>query len=269
MPKKKMWVEWEDGADLSQSRKQPGHHSPLTRDGDHNLGHVVLSDVDDDEYDWQTEPEPDPERRWYINENGELVPEPRAEDVLGALAILGVIVAAQRAAPHVKRWWNDQAVPFLKKSRKRLSRDRGASGQLSVAEYFMLPESARTETSQEVLAALDEYRARMSSAEARERFVAALVARLFSEEQLRVLRNARIEDDGAVLELASAMDTLTPQQLGESITLMLEANPSWPDEETLAELERMLGRSSREDGEGAPLRRGLIDRALRLPRSGE
>jgi hypothetical protein len=263
MPEEKMWVHWEDGADLSQSRKKPGHHSPLTRDGDNNLGHVTLSDVDED--DWQTDPEPDP--LWYINANGELVPSVRGEEMLAA--ILGIVLAAQRAAPHIKRWWNDQAVPFLKRSRRRLSKDHRARGQVSVAEYFMLPQSALTESSQEVVAALDEYRASMTSAEARERFVAALVARLFSEEQLLVLRNARIEDEGPAWELASAMEALTPQQLGESITLMLKANPLWPDEETLAELEKVLGRGSQGDSEFVPVRSGRINKALRLPRGGE
>ncbi len=262
MPKKKMMVEWEDGADLSQSRKNPGDYSPLTRDGDNNLGQVTLSDVDEDEDDWQTEPEPG-----YVTDERES--DPSQEALLGALAVLGVIDAAQKAAPHLKRWWSDQAVPFLKKSRKRLSKDRRTSDQVSVAEHFMLPHSAPTESSQEVVAALDEYRASMSSAEARERFVAALVARLFSEEQLRVLRNARIEDEGPALELTSAMETLTPQQLTESLTLMLEANPSWPDEETLAELERILERSNRGDGGNVPVRRGQVSRTLRPPRDGE
>jgi hypothetical protein len=261
MPKKKMMVEWDDGADLSQSRKKPGNYSPLTRDGDNNLGHVVLSDVDDDEDedDWESDPEP-------TDDTDES--EPQAEDLLVALAVLGVIVAAGKAAPYLKRWWTDRAVPFLKKSRKRLSKDRRAGDQVSVEEYFMLPHAASKKSSQEVFAALDEYRASMSSAEARERFVAALVARLFSEEQLRVLRNARIEDDRAALGLASAMETLTPQQLGKSITLMLEAHPSWPDEETLAELERILERRGRGDGEHVLSTRGQINRALGLPRGG-
>lgn len=204
--------------------------------------------------------------------------------MLGALVILGVIVAAQKAAPLVRRLWNDQAVPFLRKSRNRLSRNRAAEGQVPVAEYsegeqaygaeyldeyFKPLQSAPTESSQEVVAALDEYRATMSSAEARERFVAALVARLFSEEQLLVLRNARIEDDGAALELASAVETLTPQKLEESITLMLEANPSWPDEETLTELESILRRRSQVAGAHLPVGTVRINRALRLPRSGE
>lgn len=99
----------------------------------------------------------------------------------------------------------------------------------------------------------------MSRAEARERFVAASVARLFSEDQLRVLRNARIEDESDPLEPARAMETLTPQQVGDGIRLMLEANPSWPDEGTLAELGKILG-SSRVDSGYVPLRNGKAER---------
>lgn len=253
MPTRKMLVTWEDGADLSQSRKKPGDFSPLTRDGDNNLGHVTLSDADEYDYDWEPDSDPDPE----------------AADLLGALVILGVIVAAQKAAPHLKRWWNESAVPLARRARKRLSRDGRSADQAIAAEPFTLVASAPTDSSQDVFVALDEYRATMSSAEARERFVAALVARLFSEEQLRVLRNARIEDDGPGLELVSAVETLTPQQLGESLRLMLEANPSWPDEETLAELEKILARSSEGDGEFVPVRRGRLNRPPRLPRRGD
>ena len=50
MPKKKMWVEWEDGSDLSKSHKKPGAKSPLTRDTDTNeLGQVTLEDIEDDD----------------------------------------------------------------------------------------------------------------------------------------------------------------------------------------------------------------------------
>ncbi len=238
MPTRKMLVTWEDGAELSRSRKRPGDFSPLTRDSDNNLGHVTLSDADEDEH------------------HDDRDPDPQAGDLVGALAILGVILAAQKAAPHLKRWWDDSALPLARRARRRLSRDRRAEAQPIAAEPFTLVASAPTESSQDVFVALDEYRASMSSAEARERFVAALVARLFSEEQLRVLRNARIEDDGPGLQLASAVKTLTPQQLGESLTLMLEANPSWPDEETLAELEKILAQSSGGDGELVPVTRG-------------
>jgi hypothetical protein len=78
-----------------------------------------------------------------------------------------------------------------------------------------------------------------------------------------VLRNARIEHESGPLELAGAIETLMPQQVGDSIKLMLEANPSWPDEGTLAELGKILG-SSRVDGGYVPLRNGQAKKALRL-----
>ena len=264
--KKKMIVEWDDDKELSESRKKPGAKSPLVRDSDNNLGQVVLHEIDDDddEHDWQTNPLPDPEpsqqRRVYVNEQGELVVEPTDEDVAAALLILGVIVAVRKAAPHVKRWWNDQAVPFLTKSKSRLSMERRAAKQASVAKDSRLPEPAPTESSTEVVAALEEDSVTMSIDEARERFVAALVARLFSDEQLRLLHNARIEDDGAELELSNAIEMLTPQQLGESITMMLEAHPSWPNDETLAELERVIGRSSRDDDDRDLVKRRPLER---------
>lgn len=264
MPKKKMWVEWEDGADLSQSQKKPGDYSPLTRDGDNNLGHVTLSDVGNGEGEGLTDPEP----VWvFVTDEHASAAEAKErserEELLGALAVLAVIIAA----PHLKRWWNDKSVPFLKSARIRLSRTREARSRVFVAEPPIATEAGPADSSQEVLTALEDYRASMSSAEARDRLVAALVARLFSEEQLRVLRDARIEDEGGALELASAMETLTPQQLGESIAAMLEANPSWPDEETLAELGKVLGRG-RGDAEHVPVRREQIEKA-RPPTGGE
>ena len=50
MPRKKMWVEYDDGSRLSKSQKKPGEYSPLTReDGTKKLGHVTLSDIDEDD----------------------------------------------------------------------------------------------------------------------------------------------------------------------------------------------------------------------------
>lgn len=49
MPRKRMWVEWEDGAELSRSHKKPGSSSPLTRDADGQLGQVTLDELEDDD----------------------------------------------------------------------------------------------------------------------------------------------------------------------------------------------------------------------------
>jgi hypothetical protein len=103
----------------------------------------------------------------------------------------------------------------------------------------------------------------MSSAEARDRFVAALLARLFSDEQLRILREARVEYGDGPHALESAADVVTAQEVGESITLMLEANRSLLNEEILTELGKIVG-IGRAVGEYVPMRREQINKALRL-----
>jgi len=82
---------------------------------------------------------------------------------------------------------------------------------------------------------------RMSSAEARERLLAALMARLSSDEQLRTLRSARIEEPDIPVGLERAMAELTPEHVGTQIQLALEADPSLAHDEAVAELQRILG----------------------------
>jgi hypothetical protein len=150
----------------------------------------------------------------------------------------------------------------MKSAWNKLAKRREAHSQVVVAEAATLIDGAPEDTGQEVVAALEAFKASMSSAEARDRFVAALMARLFSDEQLRILRDARIEYGDGLHALESAAEAVTAQQVGESITLMLEANPSLLNEETLTELRRILGR--RADGEYVPMRREQINEALRL-----
>ncbi|MFD0315608.1 hypothetical protein [Streptomyces flavalbus] len=180
------------------------------------------------------------------------------DKLLGALVLLGAIKAAEKAAPHLKRWWNDQALPYMKSARIRLAQARKSDSQAAPTASTTLTESAPAQTPQEVAAIGEDYRASMSSTEAWERFVAALMARLFSEEQMRILRNVQIKDENDPLEL-SAVGALTPQ-LGDSIRLMLETNPSLLDEETLAELGRVLARH-RTDG-GVLLRNEQINASV-------
>lgn len=67
MRKEKMWVEFEDDAELSKSRKKPGAKSPLTRTRQGELGQVILSEIKEDEEDsdWlpadETDTEPESE----------------------------------------------------------------------------------------------------------------------------------------------------------------------------------------------------------------
>ncbi|MGI5175202.1 hypothetical protein ACQEVZ_02580 [Dactylosporangium sp. CA-152071] len=149
----------------------------------------------------------------------------REKEMFGALLILGATAAVHKAKPHVTRWLAEQAVPDVRSTWNRFrSRETGRPG--TRAEQAAAAEAAAPTETQEVVAAIEAYRASMSTEEARNRFLAALVTRLYSEEQLRVLREARIEDVNGLLALDSVVETLPADQLRAAITALLEENPS-------------------------------------------
>ncbi|WP_326550241.1 hypothetical protein [Micromonospora sp. NBC_01813] len=70
----------------------------------------------------------------------------------------------------------------------------------------------------------------MSTEEVRRRFLSALLQRLYSEEQLRTIQEARTEDDAGDLQgldgMLGQLEHLTVKQLRSAITQMLKADPS-------------------------------------------
>jgi hypothetical protein len=243
MQKKKMWVEWEDGADLSKSRKKPGQYSPLTRkDGTNRLGHVTLSDVDKDEGEGSsaTYAQPVYGSDENASQSSALTAEEREE--LARLITVGAIVAV-RAAPHVKRLWNDKAAPAL-----RSARDKTASGLAEVRqrvrrgdsdELATFVESVCADSPEGVTTALDAYLPSMSSAEAQQRLAVALIAmavsdraKAVSDEQLGILLNARVEDADGVPAGRGSLENLTPEEVERRVQQMLTANPALLDELT-------------------------------------
>jgi hypothetical protein len=121
-------------------------------------------------------------------------------------------------------------------------------------EAGVVLEAAPVEASHDVAAAIEAYRAGMSRAEARQRIVVALAARLFSEQQIEIVRNARIDDDRDTAELNSATLALTQKQIGESVQLMLESTPALLAEDAMADLRKILGPAPAEE-DGQPERR--------------
>ena len=228
-------VEVPEGTHLGFSRDTDGAYRAHLFDNETNelVGHAELFEPERDDHFAS-----DQINVFVYNDPSSREEAVEWSEILGNLAILGLILGAQKAAPHVQDWWNSKALPFLKSRRARRSRRSSGSDQIVATEVLMTePEPS---TAVDVLAALGEYRTKMGSDEARERLIAALVARIFSEEQLRIVGNAQIEDERD--SRASAITTATPTstQLEVSIRKMLEADPSWPDPETLAELERLL-----------------------------
>lgn len=87
----------------------------------------------------------------------------------------------------------------------------------------------------------------MSQEEARQRIVAALAARLFSEQQIEIVRNARIEVDGDTPQLDSATLELVQKQISERVQLMLATAPALLAEDTLADLRNILSPAPSEE----------------------
>jgi len=97
------------------------------------------------------------------------------------------------------------------------------------------------EPSHQLAEAAENNRPKMSSAEAQARYLAALAARAYSDEQMRLVTGANIVDGDGIAELKRSLAELPPDQVKALIEAMV-TNPSMLGEDTLAELASILGR---------------------------
>ncbi|MFE6836837.1 hypothetical protein ACFVFI_18645 [Streptomyces sp. NPDC057705] len=229
--------EYSDGLTPGRS-KDGGLHHNLYDDQGRLVGHGTFIPDGEGEEDSTAEPPP-----LFVGASGrDCESDSRSrerlepEEIAEALIIL--IKFAAWTAPRLNRWWKDQALPFAKSTRKRFSRTRKGDSSDAPDESGILIGSAPPGPSREVIAELEEDRVGMSSEEASARLAAALMARLFSDEQMAILRNARIEDEGGSLELSAAGELV--QQVENNVRVMLAENPSLLTRESLAELGRIL-----------------------------
>lgn len=239
MPRIPGYFEYDDGLTPGRSKDGGIHHNLY--DQGHLKGHAKFfpSDVEES-------PESPPV---YVFVNNEVHSDPRARELsprekeLIDLALLLLKVAVKKAEPIVKEWWNDQGRPALKSTWNKIAGSRGARSQATAAEVSTVISPVPASPSQEAAAVPKEDRVTLTSTEAWDLFVAALRARHFSEEALEVLPSARIVDGNGNLELTSAMENLSPQQIQDAIQLMLEMNPSPLSDDTMAELRKILERT--------------------------
>jgi hypothetical protein len=264
------------GTRLSRSRETDGAHRGLTRDPDtKKLGHaeIFLKDEADslsNEYPsyLPVSEEPSVPR---VSERSIL------DEVIAYVVSYAINVAAAEAKPHVRRLWNDKALPAIKSARNKTSdkiaRARRVDRQAAAAELATFVEAAPGDSSEEVAAVLEEDKPGMSSEEAQKHLVAALMAKAlsdeakalsdeakaFSDEQIRTLINARVEDVDGFLTWNSSLEKLTPQEVEDLIHLMLETNPSF-----LEEFIKMFWRDRNVDGHSIPVTNEKIKEALRL-----
>ncbi|WP_427004192.1 hypothetical protein [Pseudarthrobacter sp. H2] len=237
-----------EGQHLGTSHKVDGAVTGhLFEDGTNELkGHAAWRWVDEPEQDYSPSYEYEPSREPPPEESHELTPEQRElAEKIAEMIVAGTVWAVVAATPHVKRWWNEKAVPPVKSVWKRVTAPRKANNRAASAPSSPVSPATFVASATAVEVAVAESKISMRSAEWEQRFRAMLAAGAFKEEQLRILSSARIEDGDAHLETQSTMEQLTPQQFTDRIKLMLEANPSLLDEETSAELMRVFSAQSK------------------------
>jgi len=217
-----MWAERPAGTHLGPSSDSHGL-SPLARDDESNAiaTHVRLYAADDDDAD---------------DEGGDGGLDLRSVTI-GGLAVGGAVLIVKELAPPAQRLWSERAMPALRSTWGALTGTRGGDEKASEEPTALVVAPAEL---------VEDDRTAMSTAEARERLAAALLTRAFSDEQLRMLRGARLVDAPEPAELERALQSLTPEQREQGSRLLLESG-------SLEELRHLLGFSGPE-GEPLPLR---------------
>ncbi|WP_297105030.1 hypothetical protein [Tessaracoccus sp.] len=189
------YYEWDDD-DLTPGRKKEGglHQNLFDADGSlkGSARFVPADEVDPDpvyvtEYVTEHVYVPAEERR--------LTPEQQElADLISEVLIAFMAKGIERAKPHVKRWWTESVRPFVGEQRVRLSQRRPR--RPLKADRVSLESDRPSDDSESILPAPGRAaglpRPKMSSAEAQARYLAAMAARAFSEEQMRMVRSADI-----------------------------------------------------------------------------
>lgn len=146
-----------------------------------------------------------------------------------------------KAKPLAEQWWRETARPAIDARRAKMRERRSRR----LAEKKAVPvEATVVEPSRELAEAPAEDRPNMSSAEAQARYLAALAARAYRDEQMRLVTNANIVDGEGVPELQRSLAELPSDQV-KSLLEAMATNPAMLGEDTLAELASILGRRDR------------------------
>ncbi|WP_203591322.1 hypothetical protein [Streptomyces sp. SID13031] len=165
--------------------------------------------------------------------------------------------AIAKAKPLAEQWWRKTARPAIgaQIAKRRERRSHGKAQKSTTIEGIIEP-------AQELCQASEEDLPSMSSAEAQARYLAALAARAYSDEQMRLVTSARIVDGEGLAGLAEL-----PADQVKGLLEAMATNPAMLGDATLAELASILGRR---DHSGSDEFRQLhrASPALRVTRSG-
>lgn len=190
-----------------------------------------------------------------------------------ALAIgVGIAIGAV-AAPHVKRLWNENIVPGVKKIYPKITGKKStAIEQMPESNTTSLSVAERTgvtaqEFSNNIDIAVEGFKKNMSSEEAQMHMVNIMKLAELLANEIRSLSGAIIKDDeysGEYLEWKAAMEKLTTQQVTDSINYMLENNRELFQGDQLQELSWIWGCKEMKEGVLLPVENEQIKKALSI-----
>ena len=233
------YYEWDD--DLTPGKKKEGGWHQNLYDTEGRLkGSARFVPVDDDQEDPIVVTE-----TMYIPADERLSKtQEMATDIIASVIVKLIEDGAKAATPRVKRWWNETAVPFAKEKTngwKRRHTARHSEKKPQSVEGIVIDDVASsTEDSSSATIMPTDERPVMSSAEAQARLLAAVAARAYSDEQLRMVSGSQIIDVENVATVQSALARVPREHLVEFIKYMTR-NPRLLEESSLANLASLIG----------------------------
>ena len=239
------YYEWDD--DLTPGKKKEGGwHQNLYDTEGHLKGNARFVPVDEDQEDpiivTETVYVPAEER---LSKTQEMVTE-----IISSVIVKLIEDGVQVAKPHVKRWWNETAVPFAKAKAKdwkhRRSSRHAEKAPQGVEEIVIDDVTFSSGESSSVSILQADERPTMSSAEAQARLLAAVAARAYSDEQLRMVSDSQLIDTEDSETIRSTLSQIPREHLIAVIEHMTR-HPHLLEESNLANLASIIGRVNQVD----------------------
>ncbi|WP_137873769.1 hypothetical protein [Rhodococcus sp. Q] len=220
-------------ADLTPGKKKEGGLHPNLFDGDGKLkGSARFIPVSDEE--------PDPVSRYepvHVYDEEYERRRAREREVNAELIAKAIVFLVEVATPHAKRLWHEKARPVIE---ARRAKEAARKAPKPATKQPVVVEATVVDSGRELAVAEAVDRTDMSSAEAQARYLAALAARAFAYEQMKLVSNANIVDGESLAELQRTLAAHPPQQVN-GINESGEANPSVLRGDLLAALGKLLG----------------------------
>lgn len=231
----KGYYEWDDDGLRPGQAKAGGLHQNLFDDDGHLRGSARFVPSGESE----AEPLVVTETVYItIEERRRTREEEEFQEVINNIVDELIRRGAAWALPIAQRWWQEVARPAVDvrraKLRDRFSRRRTRT---EMAGYGA-PESAQA---LDVAESVDE-RMKMSAGEAQARYLAALAARAFSDEQLRLVNDAEIVGAEDLDAATQSLVEMPPGQV-KSLLAAMAKDPSLLTDDALADLASLLGRT--------------------------